>query len=111
MRVDTRLCLWSGPPGLGGLLGMLGGGGGAGGGGGGGLAVALNSMMQSPQMQALATQLESANNGNARVPSSVAVEERHAEGIYGLLRFKLCSFRLPEAFLCLLLKARVLGQC
>ncbi len=72
---------------------MLGGSGGGGAGGGGaGLAAALNSMLQSPQMQALATQLESASNGTARVPSSVAVEERHADGVYGIiLSFKSSS--------------------
>ena len=61
---------------------MLGGGGSGAGGGGGGLAAALNSMMQSPEMQALATQLASAGGDGSgrRVLSSVAVEERGPDG-------------------------------
>ena len=77
--VYDRLWLCSGPPGLAGLVGMFGGGGGAAG-GGDSLAAALNSMMQSPEMQALATQLQTASDGGGRVPSSVAVEERHPTG-------------------------------
>ena len=70
------------PPNIAALMGMLGGGGGTGSGSSGDLASMLSNVMQSPHIQALTegltNQIQSAVVQRAH--SSVAVEERDADG-------------------------------